>query len=417
MLTRRHLFERVPFITKWRPPFSSELVYLEMEKIVVCRGSNIWAATAWRIAIPVLLGAGYVGLTFNSRYRPFLFDEALFLVALRDGTPAFFPGYLGFLSVARAFSTIFSPAASLNLVSSLFGSASVIVFWLWLRRLNVPSVLALAGTLVFATGVYQLYNSSVGVTYEVEAFAYLLVGYLCQSGTRKDLYWAAATLALSGAIRQTTPFFLLPLFLFYCYRVRDAKPVFLFGALTLVWLIPTVKAFGGAHIVAEGSTQVIYAVIPGTLFHGPKFAAANLLRFLVFITYGAHMLLLFAWRTLREERKLRNLAIVWIGPGTVFFALGYIAWPGYTLGILSVLILFGVRNICQLRPQVALGILVFISTVNCIQFYALRPMREPLSFPAAIATAYAFQYSRAAVESGFQRRLQDFAVIRTAVSQ
>jgi hypothetical protein len=126
---------------------------------------------------------------------------------------------------------------------------------------------------------------------------------------------------------------------------------------------------------------------------------------------------LFAWRNLREDRDLRNVVILWIGPGTVFFALGYIAWPGYALGILAVLILFGVRNICRFRPQVAIGILVFISIVNCIQFYAVRPMREPLGFPAAIATAYAFQYSRAAVESGFQRRLQDFAVIKTAVRQ
>jgi len=181
-----------------------------MGKLAGCRASNIWSATGWGIGIPVLLGAAYLCLTFNLGYRPFLFDEALFLAALRDGTPAFFPGYLGFLAVARAFSTIFSPAASLNLVSSLFGSVSVIVFWVWLRRLNVPGVLAVTGTLVFVTGVYQLYNSSVGVTYEVEAFAYLLVGYLCLSGRRKDLYWAAATLALSGAIRQTTPFFLLP---------------------------------------------------------------------------------------------------------------------------------------------------------------------------------------------------------------
>jgi hypothetical protein len=359
---------------------------------------------AWRIGIPALIGVGYFTLTFNPHYRTFLFDEALFLTAMRDGKLAFFPGYIGFLSAARAFSAIFSPAASLNLVSALFGSASVVVFWAWMRRLKAPGFLASAGTLGFATGVYQLYNSSVGVTYEVEAFAYLLTGYLCESADRKHLYWAALVLAFCGAFRQTTPFFLMPLFLWCCYRARDAKPALLFGAFSLVWLAPTVTAFGGVHIVSEGSTQVAYAVVPSTLFHGPRFAAANLLRFMIFMTYGAHVLLVFALRSLRK------CELVWIGPGAAFFALAYIAWPGYALGVLAVLILVGVRDVCQLRPRVALPILLTVSALNCIQFFAVQPIQHPSSFPKAVLTANAFQYSKAAIDGGFQRRLKDLVV-------
>jgi hypothetical protein len=360
---------------------------------------------AWRIGIPVLIGIGYFVLTFNPHYRPFLFDEALFLTAMQDGRPAFFPGYLGFLSAARAFWAVCTPAASLNLMSSLFGSASVVVFWFWMRRLKVPAFLAAAGTLAFATGVYQLYNSSVGVTYEVEAFAFLLTGYLCESADRKHLYYAAPVLAFCGAFRQTTPMFLMPLFLWCCYRAKDAKPALLFGAFSLLWLIPTVVAFGGAPIVSAGSTQVVYAVLPSTLFHGFRFAAVNLLRFMIFIIYGAHVLLVFALR------NLTRFALVWIGPGAAFFGFAYIAWPGYALGVLAVLILLGVKYVCQFRRGVALTILLTVSALNCIQFFAVRPIEQPSSFTKAVSTAYAFQYSKAAINSGFQRRLQDFAVV------
>jgi hypothetical protein len=358
-------------------------------------------------AIPASIGTAYLLFTFNPHYKPFLDDEFRFLLAMKKGTVAFFPGYIGFLRAAKAISAFFPPAASLQLIASLFGAASVVVFWAWMRRLNVPTSLAAAGTITFATGAYELYYSSVGVTYPVEAFAYLLTAYLCGNAgiDGKSLNSAAIVLAFCGAFRQTAPVFLLPFFLYCCYRAGTARPILIFVACSLGWLVPTIASFGGGSSLGSAATnQVTGAVLPSTIANSPRLALVNLIRFFIYVVYGTHLLLIFALRNMRKNDLLC------IGPGAAFFCLVYVAWPGYTLGVLSVLVLVGVRSVCQLRPIVALTILAAVSVLNCIQFFALRPEQQPKNLVNAAATAYAFQYSKAAIDLGFQRRMKELLV-------
>jgi asparagine N-glycosylation enzyme membrane subunit Stt3 len=117
--------------------------------------------------------------------------------------------------------------------------------------------------------------------------------------------------------------------------------------------------------------------------------------------YGAHFLLLFALR------QVSRFELIWMVPGAVFFALFYVAWPGYILGVLAVIVLLAVKSITRLRQPLAAVVLAGAMLVNCIQFYAVRPVEHPTSMAKAIATAYAFQYSRAAIVEKFQRRLKE----------
>lgn len=355
---------------------------------------------------PVLIGLAYFLVTFNSHYSSFLYDEGQFLQAMRDHTLAFFPGYIGFLWAARSLSTVFSPAASLQFIASLFGAASVAFFWLWMRRLQLSTLLSALGTAVFATGVYQLYNSSVGVTYPVEPFGYLLTGYLCDRAREKknSLFAAGAVLALCGAVRQTTPVFLLPLFLYCCWRARMFRPVVLFAGLCLIWFVPTIVGYGGPHgMVSTARTEVDGAVMPSTVLKSPRLAGVNLLRFVIYLLYGAHFLLLFA------VRQISRFELIWIVPGAVFFALFYVAWPGYVLGVLAVIVLMAVKSVTRLRQPLAAVILAGAVLINCVQFYVVRPIEHPTGMPQAIAIAYAFQYNKAAIVEKFQKRLKELA--------
>lgn len=365
--------------------------------------------TAPRASVPVLLGLVYFLATANPHHQAFLDDEARFLEALNTGRLAFFPGYAGFLSTARLLSHWVPPAAAFELIASLFGSASVAVFFLWMRRIGLSSVLATAAAFTFATGVYQLYNSSVGVTYTIEPFCYLATGYLCDLSLqdrslrdKRSLYAAAAVLAFCGAFRQSTPLFLLPLFGYCCWRIRSFAPAILFAILSLAWLVPTLHSFGGLEgLFAAGQDQIHRAVLPSTLGRDPRLAAANLLRFSIYAIYGLHVFLLFG------IRSLQRFELLWIAPGALFFALVYVAWPGYCLGVFAAFLVAAMKTLATLDHKRAWAVLTLAAILNLAQFFAARPIQAPASTAQAVISVYALQYSKAGLDAHYQRRLRD----------
>ena len=102
------------------------------------------ARTRWtliEIMVPVALGFLCLALTFDAGYTAYLDDEPRFLAAMREHKLAFFPGYLGFLRTAGLLTGLLSPAASLQFISAVFGSLSVVFFWCLLRRTAVTPFL------------------------------------------------------------------------------------------------------------------------------------------------------------------------------------------------------------------------------------------------------------------------------------
>jgi hypothetical protein len=358
--------------------------------------------TRAHVALLAGIAVAYFLVVMNPGYEAYLDDETRFLAAIRENTLAFFPGYVGFLTTARLLMEAVSPGAALQLISAFFGALSVAAFW---AGIETPSlVVKTLGAVAYGTSVYHLYNSSVGTTYTAEAFAFLAVGLLCRRSESNPrlLYGAAAVLAIAGAFRQTTPFFLLPLFLYSCYRARQAGPVGLAGVLSLAWLIPTVMHFGGAGgAAAAGAAQVSDAVLPSTLLSSVKGAAANVIRFVVYLFYGAHLLLPAA------ALRMRAFEWLWIGPAALFYAFFYVSWPGYVLGVLAVIFLLGVATVARMRRPVAIVALAAVCLINLAQFLVARPIHNPGNTAAAIASTYAFQYSRAGIAERYQARLRD----------
>jgi hypothetical protein len=365
------------------------------------------SAQLFRWALPAVIGTAYLWITFDPHYKSFLMDEALFLHALQEGGLTFFPGYLGFLATARALSLVLAPEVAMQFLASLMGAASVVVFYAWMRRLELPLALAMAGTLVFATGVYQLYYSSVGVTYTVESLAFLTTGYLCDPShaTKRSLRMAGLVLALCGAIRPSLLLFLLPVFLFSCWRLKDVVPLLLLSCGTLVWVVPTLEFYGGVGgLFTAGNKQVSGAVLPSTLAAGATAAAVNALRFGIYTAYGTHVLFLLA---LSSYRKYELLLIL---PGALFLALVYVAWPGYCLGVFSIIVLMAVTTVSRLRRGPALAILSLAALVNGAQFYVARPIANSRNKFEAAVGVYALQYSKDGIREHYQRRLKDVLV-------
>lgn len=366
------------------------------------------ARTRWtliEIMVPVALGFLCLALTFDAGYTAYLDDEPRFLAAMREHKLAFFPGYLGFLRTAGLLTGLLSPAASLQFISAVFGSLSVVFFWCLLRRTAVAPFLVAMSTLAFGTSVYHLFNASVGTTYTIEECAFLAVGYFCWLGRERPqwLYAAAVSLVIAGLFRQTTPVFLIPLLLYCCRHARDYKPAAVAAAGSLIWIVPTVMYFGSTgQTVAAGAAQISDAVVPSTMFASLKGAAANWLRFAVYLIYGAHLMLFFALR------RLSAFDLLWIGPATLFYAAFYVAWPGYILGVLAVLYLLGVRTItADFTLPVATFFLAVICLINGVQFFAMRPIARPRSTASAVVNTYAFQYSQEGIRKKYQMRLRD----------
>lgn len=53
--------------------------------------------------------------------------------------------------------------------------------------------------------------------------------------------------------------------------------------------------------------------------------------------------------------QLRRLELIGIAPGVLFYALYYMAWPGYILGILAVSAELGVKSIARMPRPAAIA--------------------------------------------------------------
>ena len=301
-------------------------------------------------SIPLAL-AGLVAVTrflFRSHYL-YDVDSVNFALAIQRFDPRVHqphpPGYFLYICAARFLNTLLHDAnLSLVVLSIIASSAAVIVIYRFALDWFGPGAATFAG-LLFLFSPLVWFHGTVALTYIVEAFFSVLLGYLCwriQYGREGLIVPAGIVLGISAGVRPSSFVFLLPLFLF-CLRGARAKKIWM-GLLALLltvlaWFLPMIAAAGGLRPYFE-SLASLWLMVPSrttVLNSSPinSVARAFTIVFIYFLCFGAASLAPLAMRYRRApiESSKRTFTLVWVLPALCFFTFGYLKFvnSGYLL--------------------------------------------------------------------------------------
>jgi hypothetical protein len=312
------------------------------------------------------------------------------------------PGYLVYIAAGRLLLPFFRDANSALVALSIFGEcAAVVLAYLFAREVfgewaGVTASLALA-----VAPLFWFYGEAAN-TYALEPATVMLVAWPCWRLWHRDAGAAVPAglgLALAGAIRPSTAFFLLPLVGVALWRgagVREALvSVGAAAGLSLGWVIPMIILSGGLvaylqallqlGVSASGATAIwstglnglatlsVPAVMRGIVWELGAFA--------IVLVFG----LAIAPRLIRTDRLPRGwlaFLAVWALPALVTFVFIHIGQVVYVQVFLPALLLPlgpALRNLALAlgRPQLAPALLALCLAANVTLF--LLPPRYSLA--------------------------------------
>ncbi|MQA00712.1 MAG: DUF2723 domain-containing protein [Dehalococcoidia bacterium] len=263
------------------------------------------------------------------------------------------PGYIGYIALARAISTVVSDVpAALTLISVVSSALAPAAFFLLARRLFTVRH-ALVATLLFGFSPLLWYYGNVALTYAPEVALVLLFVWSAHraatEGQVRDLLLATLLLALLGAVRQsamvlTGGVWLVAAFAFP-WRTRFLAGAAL-AACIAAWAVPLLWLAGGLEAYLHESAALAEAAGARTsVFTSPiSGVGRNLGIMLAGVIVGLHVapaIIAFAhvrygnaWALL--GRRERWLLAAWAVPSLVVFVLGHTGQLGYVLLVLPV---------------------------------------------------------------------------------
>ena len=285
------------------------------------------------------------------------------------------PGYVGYIFLGRLLAGIFGGDANLGLValSILAEALSVVAIFVVARHLLGQFAGLAAAVLLLTSPLYWLYGET-ALTYGLEPglslIGFWLVYRAVQAGG-KGLVPASLMIGLSGAIRPSAEFFLLPLL---CagialtlwnarqpgpLRLRQARdlvmlPVAAVVAGTCVWLVPLLILSGGpaAYLYfsgrlaarVSGNSAVWRAGLGGLALNSQAVLTGLALSLGVYLALAASTPALALVPGLRAgggrlPRSFVVLGVAWILPAGATFLLVHIGQVAYVLFLLPALLL------------------------------------------------------------------------------
>jgi hypothetical protein len=286
---------------------------------------------------------------------PYEWDSVNYALALDhfsipDGQPHA-PGYLFYVLAGKLLHLfIQNPITALNVLNLVLGVVALTACYRCAKLLSSRRAGIMAAFLFTASPLAWFYGE-VAEIYSADAAVSALLGYLFFRYTRDrreiSLFRATLALGLSGGFRASTQFFFVPAWLFLLTRVGDHRKKtvigmhgLLFCLASALWMAPTFSNAGGLFAYLEVSRQTLGPFLSAnSLFYGAP-PAAHLKMILKLIAWSAIYLgpalfisSLVMLKTRPELFKHRDVQLVWFWflPAFLFFALIYIAKPGYLL--------------------------------------------------------------------------------------
>ncbi len=317
-----------------------------------------------RLLVPVFLFLFTIAtrIPFTSKFL-YHYDSCQFALALKKYDIALHqphpPGYFLYVMLGRLLNCVTNDANSAFVsISVLFGALTVVAIYYLGKELYQGNTALLAAALAI-TSPNLWFHGEVALTYTLEAFFSTLTAIFCWNicrGKHNQLWFAAATLAIAGGIRQNTPAFLFPLWLYAMKDVPLRKIIaslIIFCLLSLSWFIPMIWMTGGwdryqnafreLWLFNTGHNSVFERGWPAFRLNFP-----TLLNFVIYgVGAGVPILGLAAYSLRKKEistslGKMRAVFFsLWILPSVSFYLLVFIhpGNPGYSLIFLPALLI------------------------------------------------------------------------------
>ncbi len=260
------------------------------------------------------------------------------------------PGYLFYVMLGRAVNLLVAgPSLSLSLLSVLFSSIAVPLFYVLCRQVFEDVPAAVCATLFMLGCPLTLYYGSTGLTYVPEMALAIAVAWaawnLRSAGKEGGVRYAVLlglAIGVAGGVRQTGLLLLLPL----CAWALWAAPRRAWAAFILVlmgicalWLVPLLALSGGPEAYLRENALLGQTVsdLTSLMGAGAGGVAYNLYIEGAALVVGLALALVplgvWALRVVRFSLsgKLKWFAFWWAVPPLAFFALTHIGQFGYVL--------------------------------------------------------------------------------------
>lgn len=315
------------------------------------------------------------------------FDSASLALAAEDFSIAevrpHFPGYYFYVK-AIEFVDLFTrdSGASLLVLSALFtGFGSFFLYFILRKIVDIQYAAALAALAIF--NPFLIYFSTVSETYAFDYFFSTALVFLLFDN--KLIFLSPIVLALGAGFRQSSAFFLFPVYMWFWIAFiskKRARPLLALGShflaiiLVALWLFPSAASLGGV-------TEYFRAPFVDSPF--VKLGVAkNLVSFLSYVLPVSAVCVIIAAASIFAyigkkprfdsfEKKIFRIAALWILPAIVFFVFvhynkGYflICYPAVFLAIAA----------CARRGLIGKGIISALVVFSAAVFL-FRPYVKP----------------------------------------
>lgn len=358
-------------------------------------------------------------IPFTSRFL-YHYDSCHFALALKKYDLAIHqphpPGYFLYVMLGRLINIVIDDSNTIFVSISVFFSALTVVAIYSLGKELYQGNTALLAAALAVTSPNLWCHGEVALTYVVEAFFSTLIAIFCYRimKGKQDYFWlAAVTLGIAGGIRQNTPVFLFPLWLYAMKDLPLRKIIVSLGVFILVslsWFIPMIWMTGGWDRYQNAFKELwLFNTGHNSVFERGWSAfhlySSTIFRFVIYgVGAGLPVLGLTAYLLIKGRKtefidKRRFIFFsLWVIPSVLFYLLVFIQPnnPGYSLVFLPALLILTAaateflanrskrfnhkyfRNILS-AALIVTNAIFFLFLNNPVSFYEIREHDRTLS--------------------------------------
>ena len=310
------------------------------------------------------------------------------------------PGYILYIMVGRVLNYFIADPNTVFVTISVFFSGLTVASVYLLGKEMFERKIGIVAALLALSSPTAWFHGEVALVYIVEAFLSTVTALLCWrilKGEEKYLWISVVTLGVAGGIRQTTPVFLLPVWLYSVRNLPLRKIVASLGVLAvtcLLWFIPLLWMSGGWNVY-RGAFRELWLFNTGghSLLGGEWFTFIRfffkLIQFIVFGLGAALFPFCLVVYSLARRRKLKSLDLtkalffsLWVLPVMMFYLFVFLAIqnPGYILIFLPALFILASFSFVLLgnefreknRKKAYWSIITAVVVLNTAAFFLLQ---------------------------------------------
>jgi hypothetical protein len=315
------------------------------------------------------------------------------------------PGYFLYVLLGRLLNVFIADANTVYVsISVFFSGMAIAAVYLLGRDIFGRKIGTIAALLALSSPSFW-FHGEVALTYILEAFFSTVTALFCWrilKGQEKYLWISVVLLGLAGGVRQNTPVFLLPLWL---YSVRNLAPgkivasLCVLAATCLSWFIPMVWMTGGwdAYRGAFRELWMFNTGGRGVLEGEWSYLRLFSLKMFLYLIYGLGVglfpvaLAVYSmakrgrWKSVDSTKAI--FFSLWVLPVMMFFLFVFLSIqnPGYILIFLPALFILASFSIFHVGNElgnrygknVCLAILTAVVVLNMAAFFLLK---SPVSY-------------------------------------